>query len=571
MRFRTCFSALFLAFATLAMMSAATALETDTLPAGTSISVDNTSPVDGDQYLVPLGDTTATITDTGTAQVGGGAVPKDTSIVYVIDVSGSTNSSAGVDCDGDNIIDRRLRCEQVGALAVNTAAADPLSIVHDQAVVAFAAGANVRQPLTTNSAAVANAINSLSPGGATNYQAGVNAAQAALASSTQPNRIVIFLSDGQPTTGNLAAAPNFGPNTVVRAFAIGSPGVVSCSGPAGQDLNAVAAKGGAGSGCQQVSDPSQLGALVTQAVGSSLDSVEISVGGGPFAAIPAGDLDAALPIGPNFNTKTVNWSTAVSGLAPGFHQICARATGTDAGGTGDVEDCKTIQLLQIQVDGVGLEVTNELGEDDTHTVAVDVAGDIGGTPVTFEVTGVNGPDGTVVLTDADGKASFTYSSPQDPSGLGDDEITASIEVNGTTQTLTFIKHWVDTTPPEAACVESVNPNGRQTPGAPGNGGQGQNQDGFYEVGGTDDIWPDADLVVFVTDAGSGTVFGPFAVGDVIKYTEAAGATPEQKSIGGPNSAVAAHIIGNGDGVVTVVDGSGNLSAGADCLVPAPPK
>ena len=44
-------------------------------------------------------------------------------------------------------------------------------------------------------------------------------------------------------------------------------------------------------------------------------------------------------------------------------------------------------------------------------------------------------------------------------------------------TIDVTKDWVDTTPPVAACVESVNPDGH-IPASPGNGGQHQNPDGF---------------------------------------------------------------------------------------------
>ncbi len=40
--------------------------------------------------------------------------------------------------------------------------------------------------------------------------------------------------------------------------------------------------------------------------------------------------------------------------------------------------------------------------------------------------------------------------------------------------------------------------------------------------------------MFVTDTGSGTVFGPFPVGTTIKYTEANGATPSSKKMGSSN-------------------------------------
>ena len=47
--------------------------------------------------------------------------------------------------------------------------------------------------------------------------------------------------------------------------------------------------------------------------------------------------------------------------------------------------------------------------------------------------------------------------------------------------------------------------------------------------------------VFVTNASNSVTFGPFASGSVVKITEAPGATPSSKPMGGPNSAVAAHI------------------------------
>lgn len=357
----------------------------------------------------------------------------------------------------------------------------------------------------------------------------------------------------------------------MRAFAIGSPSEVSCTGPTGQDLNTVAAKGGAGSGCQQVTDPSTLGDEISAAVGSTLSSVEIDVDSGGYNAIPAVDLTGVLPMGPNFNNKSVDWSTEVTNLGPGFHDICVRASGSDAGGSGSVEECKTIQLLQLQsgAPGGGLEATNELGEDNEHTVSVVVAGDVGGTDVTFEVDGVNGPDGDTVQTDAGGNASFTFTSPQDPSGLGDDTIEVSITIGDATQSLEFTKHWVDTTPPVADCVPSVNPAGNE-PSAPGKGGQGQNQDGFYVLEGTDDIWPAEELEMFVVDDGSGTVFGPYPVGTNIKYVEDDDAIPEAKAKNGKKE-VDYHIKGNGDALVVVVDGSGNESDAVACLVPPAPK
>src|SRR6266550_5394750 len=76
------------------------------------------------------------------------------------------------------------------------------------------------------------------------------------------------------------------------------------------------------------------------------------------------------------------------------------------------------------------------------------------------------------------------------------------------------------------CQESVNPHGQNTPPAgsttlPGPRG-GQNEDGFYKI--SSDVGTD----VSVVDLGSGTVFGPYPSGTVVKYTQAPGTTPSEK-------------------------------------------
>jgi len=119
------------------------------------------------------------------------------------------------------------------------------------------------------------------------------------------------------------------------------------------------------------------------------------------------------------------------------------------------------------------------------------------------------------------------------------------------------------------CVETVNPAGKNVPPAgsttlPGPKG-GNNEDGFYELRG--------DEPICVKDMGSGTVFGPFTTGTKIKYTEANGAFPSQKKIGGPNSAIDWHITGTGDPAVYYSTSSScsNPSGLVYCWVPPPPK
>ena len=79
-------------------------------------------------------------------------------------------------------------------------------------------------------------------------------------------------------------------------------------------------------------------------------------------------------------------------------------------------------------------------------------------------------------------------------------------------------------------MEYVNPHGQNTPPAgltpPGtNPNGGENPDGFYQVGSTDSSQ------VYVIDTATGTKFGPYPSGTVIKYTEANGADPKTLTIG----------------------------------------
>ncbi len=133
-------------------------------------------------------------------------------------------------------------------------------------------------------------------------------------------------------------------------------------------------------------------------------------------------------------------------------------------------------------------------------------------------------------------------------------------------------HLLANTPPVASCTESVIPDGRTIPPAgsttlPGPKG-GQNEDGFYQLTGEDA--EDDTAPVFVTNASGSVTFGPFASGTVVKITEAPMATPTSRPIGGPNSAVTAHIILDSDAFVFAVDSFGEFSPVVSCLVPPPP-
>ena len=95
----------------------------DTLPGGTSIEVTIDDPTDG-QVIDLGGASSVDVPIMGTAEIGLGTPIKDTTVVYILDLSGSMGGSAGVDCTGDASIDTRLTCAKEGIKAANQAAAE---------------------------------------------------------------------------------------------------------------------------------------------------------------------------------------------------------------------------------------------------------------------------------------------------------------------------------------------------------------------------------------------------------------------------------------------------------------
>ena len=135
-----------------------------------------------------------------------------------------------------------------------------------------------------------------------------------------------------------------------------------------------------------------------------------------------------------------------------------------------------------------------------------------------------------------------------------------------TQTIEFTVTGGDTIAPVAYCTETTNPAGKSMPKAGKNAGKsGQNPDGFYLIGGSDDESGVASVVLI--DDVSGATFGPWASDTSIKLTQAPGADP---SISPGPGVIDWKIKINGNATVVVTDNAGNASS-ASCLVPKPPK
>lgn len=551
------------------------------LPNGAELSATISSPETGDSFLVPPGDSGVDVPITGTASVGVGE--PDVTWVYIIDVSGST----GEECAGGLIVDCEVEAVadlHADVIASGSAVDAGFVIFGEDNAIADVSSAAGQQSLT----AVGNpdfltSLNSVSVGSVglwtaktvgddgTDYTEGLLGGNTVASAATTGTVNVVFLSDGYSNEGGggfNAALNAFDPDTNFYPFAVG-PGV-DCNG--GTDGTLAEIGDFSGNDCVEVPNPADLPDIVQDLVATQLLEVTVTVDG---VEVPAN----VNPAPPQPGPITVDWDAMGLDLEPGHHEICVTAVGEGPVGQeppaiDSVTQCETISVFAFDV--TPPEAVNELGVDNTHTVTATVigpAGELAGWPVDFSiVAGPNaGDSGTCVpadcTTDASGQVTFTYTVPIEPDSLGTDTISGTVDIDGTTGTVEVTKLWQDTTPPVAACPEGPNPGGK-IPQAPGKGGQGQNQDGFYHLEATDDVWPDDALELYVTDTGTGTVFGPFANGDDIKYTEANGAKPSIKP--GPGQ-VEWQIKGQGDAQVTAVDGSGNVSDPVDCLVPNPPK
>lgn len=340
-------------------------LTSATLPGGTTISASLASPASGATLSPGL------IIVSGGASVGAAVPMPSTALVYVLDVSGSSSfgNGCGGDQNGDGVADTVLDCEIAAATALNTRAVS-LGTVAEVGVVVFASlgafgdmngvetgfqrrvppgidgdGDGVRDVVEVlRSAYDGGGLTLFSPTidvkAATSYGSGVAAALEALAGSTRPRKLVVFLSDGANNTAPSVASALGNPpapGVVFHAFAVGS--AASCTTAAGTLGNLAGLAQATGGSCTNVSSVASLPDVLPGVLGPHLTSVEILVDG-----VSYGKVGAVSPALPQSGPVSVTWSAKISITTLGTHTICARAHGSDAGGTGSVGECVTITI-----------------------------------------------------------------------------------------------------------------------------------------------------------------------------------------------------------------------------------
>lgn len=193
------------------------------LRTGLNLAVNIDYPRQCEVFTAGPGRTTgAEITFSGDAEIYGAAVA-DTSMVFVIDRSGSTCDNPNQGCASDENYDLQfddtLDCEIAAVLDLVSKVRDEGTVSHI-GLVSFSHKlgldidtATIELPLTdinipTSSTlhAIENSIRDVNCGGATNYAAAVEKACEVMESSTTALNIVIFISDGLPTRGGSPAA-----------------------------------------------------------------------------------------------------------------------------------------------------------------------------------------------------------------------------------------------------------------------------------------------------------------------------------------------------------------------------
>ena len=505
-----------------------------TMGAGTAIAAAGVSPQTVDESADP--GTTVDVAKT----VETPEIPPNPDIVFLADTTTSmTASIANVQANAGSVLAQILASQPSAQFAVA-----------DYKDVDDFAGAHLDlgQDLTADTTAVQNAINAWTPlsGGGTDapedWIGALGSIPTAVSFRAEGEPIVVMFGDSSshdPSAGfTLASATAALQAAGVRVIAIAVPGadgfLWNGLDSAGQASIVTSQTGGTLSSA----DPSQ----VANTILAQLQNLPATV----TTSTSCDDPSVTVTLTPTSPT------TVTSGASVTYDESIVVGSDAPQGGT---VTCTATFLVNGEVPS----------GDFVQTITIDV-NDITPPVVTVEskVVEATGPGGAVVpyassaLDNVDGPLPTSCVPPSGslfPLGITATTCTATDSSDNTGVGFGTIEV-VDTTPPDVTCAPGPNPGGK-TPKA-------SNQDGFFTLGAIDLVDPDP--VIFVTDTGSGTVFGPFTDGTEIKYVEAPGATPKVRT----HRSGIVFITGTADAAVTAVDFSGNVGGPVDCLVPPPP-
>lgn len=293
----------------------------------------------------------------GAVDVGQGPAVQNTSIAYVLDVSGST---AGAGCGGDVNRDNRnntiLDCEIAAAIKLHEEVA-AAGTVDKVAVVRFDSGAAAidLDPTSATSTLVSPTADKDADGefdvveglktlrilGGTNFVPAARTACQLLATTGSPNLVSAFLSDGQQSRSLVGTVPCEPPVTF-HAFAVGAGSRCASGSPVNARLLDLATR--SGGTCTDVPTVTDLPDILPQVVASQITAASYTVDGGDPV-----DLSGQLGLpqdGPSM--LDVSFDLPQS-LAVGSHRICLTVTGKDSGGTSSETTCSDLVTVTGEV------------------------------------------------------------------------------------------------------------------------------------------------------------------------------------------------------------------------------
>lgn len=407
-------------------LASAVYAESGFLPGGTAVSIQIDAPIDGSEYSAPAA--RAGIPLNGVASIGNGSPDPDTSLIFLLDISGSAEDLAGsslfcpdqnpIDNDpGDPVPDENeiIDCEIGAAVALNAQAAR-LGTVDEVAAIVFAGDAVAADatpdlifaPFTHPNADADSSgkqdivevlqsievaflfgqdsgFNSFHKRDTpdivkTDYADALSRAQEIASMASNKNVIIVMVSDGINNAGNAIdsvlpiAIP--GKNIVIHTFAIpdayGFGGNCTADWDGRGSLQDIADLQNAAtftrdSKCHNVSDPGVLPTLLPEIILPTMTQLSYKINGGPELVFSPADLTLSLP---QDGPVDVAFSTHLTDLPLGTNELCVYMSGIDAGGSGRVSDCVTINIV------MPFEIPDQLGRrcDERHYPLVKIAG-----------------------------------------------------------------------------------------------------------------------------------------------------------------------------------------------------
>lgn len=315
------------------------------LPGGTSLGA----------TLTGLDPDTPGLSALGSVEVGEGPPVQATSIVYVLDTSGSAGwgGGCGGDVNGHGGSNTILDCEIAAALELHQQVL-AAGTVDKVGVVRFSSGASALDLDPTSATTtlvdpdadadgdgvldVEWALRRLRHGGSTNFAAAASTACSLLSTTGSPNLLSAFLSDGQATTGTtLANIVPCDPPVTFHGFAIGASNFCT-SGSSGRKLQDLADL--SGGTCTNVPNIGDLPDILPSVIRSRIIAASYTIDGG--TPVDLGE-QLGLPIdGPATLGVAFDLPTDLTG---GTHEICLTVTGQDSGGTSSATTCSDLLTI----------------------------------------------------------------------------------------------------------------------------------------------------------------------------------------------------------------------------------